>query len=341
MAATWSVPVAFCLLGLLSAGSAAQLDDACALAQATAHLHSVPTARPHEITNGPEIAKRMKERMMAVAESSGVMDDVAKLFDPMLSGGAASSLSLASAGRLQQALQVDHSHGIRMTRSSSFVEDGSSIRLELDKGCNTTDQLGSNNCTVHANERVNVRLSFRLAEPLDERARLSLNYSTRLIGLSAIVAPQLLGQKAKNFRVWLPNVTATCPLCGGACEMDLYGMKVRQQMPDCPIPAGEEVTVVDQALSVPRTDGLKLMQSRLHGTVAIRRPDGSLVAETSARLKIGKLDTPCNDVLNYFGKATTSSERPGAGRAQRTPGSSGWWARRDGRAMDRPARYPA
>mmetsp|Transcript_58071 Transcript_58071/g.180424 ORF Transcript_58071/g.180424 Transcript_58071/m.180424 type:complete len:308 (+) Transcript_58071:70-993(+) len=302
MPAAWSVPVACCLLGLASIGSAAQIDDSCALPQATARLHEVPTARPHEIVDGPEKARKLKERMLAAAESAGIFETASKLFDPNLNGGGV-TLGLAGAGRSQQQLAVDTSHGIRLIRSSSFVEEGSNIRFELDRGCNATDSFGSNNCTLHANEQVRVRLSFRLAEPLDERATMDLNYTTRLIGLSAIVAPQILGhKKADKFRLWLPNVTASCPLCGGACEFDLYGMQVKQQMPSCPIPAGEEVSVVDQVVNLPRTDGLKLLQSRLAGSLAIRRPDGSIVAQTAAKIKIGKLDTPCNDVLSYFGK---------------------------------------
>jgi len=292
--AAWSFTRACCLFGgVLSASRAAQLDDACALPQATAHLHQKP--------DGKEIVKRLKERMLQEVESSGLEDALASFSETGFAGGGA----FARAGaQQQQQLAVDLAYGIRFNRLNSFVEEGSSLRLELDRGCAREDSLGSNNCTLHANENVHVRMSFKLKESMDERSTIYANFTTRLMGMSAIIGPKLLGTPAKdikNFRTSLPNVTASCPMCGSKCKADLYGMKVDLQMPDCPIPAGQEVVFADFDIQMPRTEAWRIMQSRVQGTFGIRRPDGSTMAETTGRIKAGKLDTPCPPLQAAFG----------------------------------------
>jgi len=188
-------------------------------------------------------------------------------------------------------------------RESSFVEQGSKILMEFASGCNNTDAMGSNDCLIPANDRVHLKISYKLKEPVTQGATLQTNFSTRLFGLAAIIGQNLRGWKNDKFVQDLEPVNTTCPLCGGQCKVQFMGKEFTSEMPPCPLPENVENVLVDEDFHVPPTTGLKLLRSKVVGSLVLKRADGSMLANATGRVRLGEAYMPpCPPIMQYLNK---------------------------------------
>eukprot|EP00415_Alexandrium_ostenfeldii_P002369 UN2369 len=215
-------------------------------------------------------------------------------------GQTSASLNLASS---EQTLQVDSSYGVIMHRDVIHSEEGSIIRAEVDHGCNTTDAFGSNDCLIPANDKIRIKMYYKLNEPVTEGYTVQMNVSTRLFGYGALIGQHILGWKSDKFVQDINPINSTCPLCGGQCTVEFMGQKLTSTMPPCPLPANVETVMVDQEFRVPPVNGIEMIRSKFVGSVALRRADGSVFAHANATLRIGERDmAPCPFILSYINK---------------------------------------
>jgi len=300
-----------CTLASLPFSFGANVQDELALVQAAVAAHEVPPLeKPRAEFDGKAIAARIRAEMEAAigkATEEGKLNALMGKKDSSLNEMGGESQGATSVGLVRgtqaQALAVDTSYGFIIQRDSAFIEEGSSINFIIEHGCNTTDALGSNNCLIGANDKVHMRINYRLKEPITEGATMNFNFSTRLFGLSSIIAQQLRGWKNDRFVQDLEPVDATCPICGGTCKIEFFGQKFEQVMQPCPLPAGVENTIFDGDLSVPSVSGLKLLRSKYVGNVTLRRADGSVLASASGRVRAGERDLPpCPTIMQYLNK---------------------------------------
>jgi len=292
---------------LLPLSTGAGVCDEVALSQLRVAVHSaVVPETPRKEYDGKAIAARIREEMMAAIgqidkdKINALIGQKAVGLNDMASSGGSASVSLAGS---EQAMQVDSSYGVIVSRESASVEEGSSINFQFDHGCNTTDSFGSNYCLLPANDKVRMRMSYRLKEPVTKGATMNLNFSTRLYGFSSIIAQHIRGWKNDRFVQDLEDVNTTCPLCGGTCELHFMGQNLSTVMPDCPISAERETVVFEQEFQVPPVNGLKFLRSKYVGSLSIKRADGSVIANATGKFRIGERDmAPCPFILQYINK---------------------------------------
>mmetsp|Transcript_6184 Transcript_6184/g.8952 ORF Transcript_6184/g.8952 Transcript_6184/m.8952 type:complete len:195 (-) Transcript_6184:119-703(-) len=99
---------------------------------------------------------------------------------------------------------------------------GATGKLTLDKDCSSSDDYGSNDCTLNLGDTITLTYDFELQEDIKEGAKFSLD--------------------AK-----LDNVvpfTAICAACGQDCSITVPVIKktIDIKMPDCPIAAGTKIS---------------------------------------------------------------------------------------------------
>jgi hypothetical protein len=141
---------------------------------------------------------------------------------------------------------------VQIERTVSGVPSDVTGSLVLDHGCASTDQFGSNQCSLNWGDNATANIAYHLPGTLTEKSILHLD--VKVLGVP---------------------LTATCQICGKACEFKIpvIGIPVQIDMPSCPITSNATIA----PFSLPNASPVPL-KIKFSGTLTLKDDTGALIA---------------------------------------------------------------
>jgi len=181
-------------------------------------------------------------------------------------------------------------HGVLFEREVLQVEKGTSAQLIFDHGCSKRDEYGDNFCEFPHGDSIHVKFQFYLEKPIND-GYFTISGKPRMQGIAGFLKNGELGRKMQ-LTAKLDDVTVECPICGGTCEPEIFGKQRKFQLPDCPLPAHQNVTLGDIDIELPWGRFLPLIQMKMQSEVVVTRMEGeasSIVSHTKMLGQMGRI----------------------------------------------------
>lgn len=162
-------------------------------------------------------------------------------------------------------------HGVIFRREVKHLEDGAFAVINFDHGCSSKDQHGENDCEFVHGDSLHITVNYNLKKPIQD-GHMYFNGAAKFQGLGGMVQNIRRGQ-GRGLTANMEPFQWQCPVCGTPCNVTLFEKELSLTLPDCPIPAGEDITLIDTMFDLPKGKMLALAKMHMTGELAIMRTE--------------------------------------------------------------------
>lgn len=246
-------------------------DDAAALVQSSVRSHATALTEPNVFNEALGDIVNVAVQQVEEAKNSGEM------------------IMAQEPGHEEEKAPIWH--GLQFQRQIVQMEAGSSGYMSFDHGCKVKDDHGDNFCEFPHGDSIHMKFEFNLAKPINNGYWVFQGVP-KLQGVPGFLRNGIEGRRGHILTSRLDDISVECPICGGVCEPIILGKQRTIKLPECPLPAGQNVTLVDMDINLPSGLLLPLVKMQMRANLVVHRQEGedsNLVSESKFIFAMGRI----------------------------------------------------